>query len=198
MRVASRTQRLLATAAHTARPQQHARSISSSTSHTTGSIASPSSSTFKLQSILRRTFSSSDAPLTPFPTFPPHKLPPTPTPTLDHSSSKYTKHVHLKPNQRLIILGFGAIGQGVLPLLFRHIAMKPEQVLIAATDFSEEAEKHARDYKVETRRVKLTKDDYQGFLKESVRKGDFLVNVSVDVSSVALIEHCQVSLHSCT
>lgn len=31
---------------------------------------------------------------------------------------------------RLVILGFGSIGQGVVPLLLRHIDMRPEQMLI--------------------------------------------------------------------
>ena len=165
----------------------------SSTRHAARTTTALTTSTASaLQSILRRSFSTTDAPLTPFPSFPPHKLPPAPTPVLDHASPQYTKHVKLAPTQRLIILGFGAIGQGVLPLLFRHISMQPQQVLIAAADFSEESRQHARDYGVETKVVKLLRDDYEGFLKESVRKGDFLINVSVDVSSVALIEHCQV------
>jgi homospermidine synthase len=31
---------------------------------------------------------------------------------------------------RLVIAGFGSIGQGALPLLLRHIAMRPEQAVI--------------------------------------------------------------------
>ena len=31
---------------------------------------------------------------------------------------------------RLVMLGFGCIGQGVLPLLLRHIALRPEQILV--------------------------------------------------------------------
>ena len=191
MRAASsRAQRtVLATVA-----QQPSRCISSSARHLSARSASSLPSTASsLQSLLRRSFSTSDEPLTPFPSHPPHKLPPAPKPVLDHQSSKYTKHVTLAPNQRLIILGFGAIGQGVLPLLFRHIGMKAEQVVIAAVDFSPEAAQHAKDYQVKTQKVKLLKDDYKEWLKANVKKGDFLVNVSVDVSSVALIEHCQVS-----
>ena len=155
------------------------------------------SSLSSLQSALR-SFSSAaaDQPLTPFPTHPPHKLPPAPKAVLDFKDAKYKKHVKLAPNQRLVVLGFGAIGQGVLPLLFRHIDMEAKQVLVAAVEFSPETEKHARDYGVETQRVKLTRDDHKAWLEKNVRKGDFLINVSVDVSSVALIQHCQVQLHN--
>ena len=29
---------------------------------------------------------------------------------------------------RMVMVGFGSIGQGVLPLIFRHIDIKPEQI----------------------------------------------------------------------
>ncbi|MDX1366641.1 saccharopine dehydrogenase NADP-binding domain-containing protein [Pseudomonas sp.] len=35
---------------------------------------------------------------------------------------------------RLVMLGFGCIGQGVLPLLLRHIDLRPEQLLIISAD----------------------------------------------------------------
>jgi len=31
---------------------------------------------------------------------------------------------------RLVMLGFGSSGQGVLPLLLRHIGMQPDQLLV--------------------------------------------------------------------
>ena len=34
----------------------------------------------------------------------------------------------------LVMVGFGCIGQGVLPLLLRHIDMRPEQLLILCAD----------------------------------------------------------------
>ena len=35
---------------------------------------------------------------------------------------------------RLVMLGFGSIGQGVLPLILRHIGIKPEQITIITDD----------------------------------------------------------------
>ena len=31
---------------------------------------------------------------------------------------------------RFVITGFGSVGQGVLPLLLRHIDMRPEQITV--------------------------------------------------------------------
>ena len=35
---------------------------------------------------------------------------------------------------RIVIIGFGSIGQGILPLLLRHIDMKPEQISIVTAE----------------------------------------------------------------
>ena len=35
---------------------------------------------------------------------------------------------------RMVMIGFGSIGQGVLPLILRHIGIKPGQITIIAED----------------------------------------------------------------
>jgi homospermidine synthase len=109
---------------------------------------------------------------------------------LDYLDSKYKKYVKLNPENKIIVLGFGAIGTGILPLLFRHIDMKNSQVIIMANQFDEKQKKHAADYGATIVEAKLTKNQYKDICNQYIKKGDFLVNVSVDVSSVALIEHC--------
>ena len=92
-----------------------------------------------------------------------------------------------------MIVGFGSIGQGVLPLILRHIDLDPEQITIVT------AEERGRD---EARRATASRFiDRAADARElppacSSRcsaQGDFLLNLSVDVSSVALIELCPAS-----
>ncbi len=89
---------------------------------------------------------------------------------------------------RLLIVGFGSIGQGVLPLLLRHIGIAPERItIITATDTGrEEADK----YRVKFIKEPLTRENYRRVLVPLLGRGDFLLNVSVEVSSVALIKLC--------
>ena len=90
---------------------------------------------------------------------------------------------------RMLIIGFGAVGQGSLPLILRHIDMKPEQIrIVTATAFGEDV---AATYGVPFRIEPLTRDNYAAILARELGPGDFLVNASFDVSSVALIEWCQ-------
>ena len=42
--------------------------------------------------------------------------------------------VHVVFPGRLVFLGFGSIGQGVLPLILRHVGIQPDQVTIVTAD----------------------------------------------------------------
>ena len=90
---------------------------------------------------------------------------------------------------RLVITGFGSIGQGALPLLLRHIDIRPDQVTVikAHADDLEIADAFGVQHRV----APLERDSYREVLEPHLGHGDFLLNLSVDVSSTALIAHCR-------
>src|SRR6266849_3565144 len=90
---------------------------------------------------------------------------------------------------RLVIVGFGSIGQGVLPLLLRHIDIRPDQIAIITAELR--GKEVAEEYGVRFVETALTRENYRAVLDGCLGRGDFLLNVSVDVSSVALIELCR-------
>ena len=90
----------------------------------------------------------------------------------------------------LVIVGFGSIGQGVLPLILRHIAIDRKAITIVT------AEERGRDAALacgvtDFRVAPLTIATYEQALAPLLRPGAFLLNLSYDVSSVALIELCR-------
>lgn len=89
---------------------------------------------------------------------------------------------------RLVIVGFGSIGQGSLPLILRHFDMDPARIsIITADDRGRDvAEKYGVSFTINP----LTPENYRQILTPLLGAGDFLLNVSVDVSSLALIEFC--------
>ena len=91
---------------------------------------------------------------------------------------------------RMVMVGFGSIGQGVLPLILRHIGIKPAQITIIA-DEMRGGEDEARRFGVTFIQKRLTKSNYRSVLAGHLAKGDFLVNLSVEVASTALVELCQ-------
>ncbi len=96
---------------------------------------------------------------------------------------------HARFGGRIVIVGFGSIGQGVLPLLLRHIDVAPSQISILTADEGgrEVAESHGVAFAV----TPLRRGNYLSVLDPLLAEGDFLLNLSVDVSSIALVEFCR-------
>jgi homospermidine synthase len=96
---------------------------------------------------------------------------------------------HATLDGRLVIVGFGSIGQGVLPLILRHITIAPERITIVTAE--PRGHEVAAEYGVRFVEIALTRANYRAAIEPLLQRGDFLLNVSVEVASVALIELCQ-------
>jgi homospermidine synthase len=96
------------------------------------------------------------------------------------------KHAAFKGH--LVMIGFGSIGQGVLPLLLRHLDIAPRQITIVTAE--ERGAGEAQEYGVRFVIEPLTRENYRRVLDPLLGAGDFCVNVSVEVSSLALVELC--------
>jgi homospermidine synthase len=89
---------------------------------------------------------------------------------------------------RIVMVGFGSIGQGVLPLILRHIGIPASRITIVTATEAGRAE--AAHFGVRFIVEPLVRENFRRVLDGLVGRGDFLVNLSVDVSSIALIRHC--------
>ncbi len=96
---------------------------------------------------------------------------------------------YVKFDGQLLLIGFGCIGRGVLPLLLRHIGMRPDQITII--DPSHDGMAAAREYGIELVVQPIERDNYQEILDMRLRPGDFVLNLAVNVSSIALVDYCQ-------
>ena len=90
---------------------------------------------------------------------------------------------------KIIFIGFGSIAKGVLPLFLRHLPLTPDRIRIIAAD--PDNEEIASRYNIPYHQIRLTESNYRPVLEPLLEKGDFLVNLSVFVSSIALIELCR-------
>jgi homospermidine synthase len=98
-----------------------------------------------------------------------------------------TKHaVHVRFAGKIVMVGFGSIGQGILPLILRHIGTSPDRITIVTAEEKGSAE--AKEFGVKFVQTALTPENYRKVLEPLLGAGDFLLNLSVDVSSVALIQ----------
>jgi len=96
--------------------------------------------------------------------------------------------VYIEFPGRILLVGFGSIGQGVLPLILRHVGIAPERIAIVTADEAGAAE--AAQYGIKVTREPLTRENFRRILAPLVGRGDFVLNVSVDVSSIALVKYC--------
>lgn len=89
---------------------------------------------------------------------------------------------------RVVMLGFGSIGQAMLPLLFDTLGIKPARVRIIKA--SEDASGVAAALGVEVLVQALDEGNHEAVLEPLVGAGDLLLNLSVDVASLALVRFC--------
>ncbi len=99
---------------------------------------------------------------------------------------------HARFDGPIVMIGFGSIGRGTLPLLERHIGHNKSKLTVIAPDDADRALLDERG--IAFRHQALTIENYVDVLKPLLTAGGrrgFLVNLSVDVSSVALVRFCK-------
>ncbi len=89
----------------------------------------------------------------------------------------------------LYLVGYGAIGQALTPLLLSQLGLSPQQ--ITAIDPKSEAKQVADSYGICFQQVAITPENLFSTLDGFVKPGSLLVNVAVNVSSIELIRWCQ-------
>ena len=104
--------------------------------------------------------------------------------------TEWTQHAQF--GGPIVMVGFGSIGKGVLPLIERHIGFDRAAFTVIAPD---DKDRHLLDERgLAFRHEALTIDNYIDILRPLLTAGGkrgLLVNLSVDVSSVALVRLCK-------
>lgn len=90
---------------------------------------------------------------------------------------------------RIVMLGCGSIGQGILPLLRRHVRLQGEGSLVVLSA-DEQGRGVARECGADFVHAHLTPGNHARTLARYVRPGDLVLNLSVSVSSLDVIRFC--------
>ncbi len=100
--------------------------------------------------------------------------------------------IHAEFDGPVVMIGFGSIGRGALPLILRHIGCDRSKMTVIDPD-----DTHRQMAEVEGItfiKEAVTKENYRELLTPLLTAGSdraFVVNLSVDVSSVAMMELCK-------
>jgi len=92
----------------------------------------------------------------------------------------------------IVMIGFGSIGRGTLPLIERHFKFDKSRMVVI--DPSDENKKILDERGIAFVKQSITKDNYKAVLTELLTKGGgqgFCVNLSVDTGSVDLMRLCR-------
>jgi len=100
--------------------------------------------------------------------------------------------IHGEITGPIVMIGFGSIGKGTLPLLERHFKFDKARMVVIDPEDRDSAilEKHG----VRFIKEHVTKANYRELLEPLLTAGGgrgFCVNLSVDTSSVAIMEFCR-------
>jgi homospermidine synthase len=100
--------------------------------------------------------------------------------------------VHGTISGPIVMIGFGSIGRGTLPLIERHFNFDRSRFVVIDPD---DADRRLLDERGVTYiQAAVTRENYRDMLKPLLTKGDgqgFCVNLSVDTSSLDLMEFCR-------
>lgn len=92
----------------------------------------------------------------------------------------------------IVMIGFGSIGRGTLPLLERHFRFDRSRMVII--DPAETNRQYADERGIRFLQSAVTQDNYKDLLSPLLSGGEgqgFCVNLSVDTSSVELMKLCR-------
>ena len=89
---------------------------------------------------------------------------------------------------RIVMIGCGSIGQAVLPVIDRHLEGIHSRLIVLSAD--ESGRGIAERCGTKFIHCNLTPGNYRTILKNYVRGGDLMLNLSIDISSADLIRFC--------
>ena len=100
--------------------------------------------------------------------------------------------VHARISGPIVMIGFGSIGKGTLPLIERHLDYDKSRVTVI--DPKDEGRKaHCEKHNVRFIQQAVTRDNYRALLTPLLTEGGgqgFCVNLSVDTGSADIMELC--------
>ena len=92
---------------------------------------------------------------------------------------------------KILILGYGSVGQAILPLLLRHLNVRPENITVLEKDNHQKLfnARHG-DSKIRYIRTEILPSNYETELSKHVDAGGLIVNCSLNIDALALLLWC--------
>jgi len=94
-------------------------------------------------------------------------------------------------NGRILLLGFGGVGQTMLPMILRHLAIDPRKVTVLEKDnhldlFHKKYGKSGVKYIIK----EIAENNMEGVLSQFVGPGDMIINLSLNIDGITIVKWC--------
>jgi len=89
----------------------------------------------------------------------------------------------------ILVLGFGGVGQSILPVILRHLDVSPSAVVVLDKEVRPEFAKY-EDLGVTYVHREIVKSNLVPTLNELLSPGDLLINVSLNIDGLEIVEWC--------
>ncbi len=100
--------------------------------------------------------------------------------------------IHATIDGPIVMIGFGSIGRGTLPLILRHFAFDRSRMVVIDPD--DRDRRHLDEAGIRFIHQPVTRDRYRHLLEPLLTEGGgqgFCVNLSVDTSSLDIMRLCR-------
>ena len=106
-----------------------------------------------------------------------------------HEARTGTKHASF--NGRILIIGYGSVGQSILPVILKHINLNPKNITVLEKDNHKKLfDSRHRGTGINYVRKEITPENYQDELRKYVSNGDLIINASLNIQAKALLIWC--------
>ena len=112
--------------------------------------------------------------------------------TLSTAASSTTHTIHASVSGPIVMIGFGSIGRGTLPLIDRHLEFDRTRAVVVEPDDRDRG--IVEEYGLEFIQTAVTVENYRDLLTPLLTEGEgqgFCVNLSVDTSSLDIMRLCR-------
>lgn len=110
---------------------------------------------------------------------------------LNEAKSKGTGVKYADFSGKILILGYGSVGQAILPLVLRHISIRSSDITVLERDNNKALfdDRHAKTG-VKYVRKEINQSNYKKELAKYVGPGDLIINVSLNIDAKSILEWC--------
>ena len=107
----------------------------------------------------------------------------------DFDKNKYEKYA--KFDGKILIIGYGSVGQAILPVVLRHLVVDPKNITVLERDNHRQLfiKRHGGSG-VNYVRQEITSGNYKKELSKYVGEGDMIINASLNIEAESLLVWC--------